>query len=49
MPYRLNPKNKAEVQKNENGRWVLVKRHPTTDKARKHLAALEINVMGKER
>lgn len=44
MPYRLNPKDRREVQVKRPSGWVKLKLHPTVDKARKHLAALKINV-----
>lgn len=44
MPYRLNPKDSLEVQVFKGKKWKKLKRHPTADKARKHLAALKINV-----
>jgi hypothetical protein len=49
MPYRLNPKDKTmvEVKRGEN-RWQLVKKHPNEKAARKHLAALQINVEDKK-
>ena len=47
MPYRINPKNTLEVQVFKGGRWVPLKRHTSPIKARKHLAALKINVKEK--
>jgi len=44
MPYRLNPKDKKEVQVKKNKRWQILKRHPSKNKAMGHLAALKINV-----
>lgn len=41
MPYRLSG-NCVEVHK--DGRWRLLKRHQSAEKARRHLAALKINV-----
>jgi len=32
------------MKKNENGKWVVEKCHPTREKAVKHLIALKINV-----
>lgn len=49
MPYRLNPSNTREVQKQQDGRWWRVKVHATTGEAKKHLAALQINVVDKEK
>ena len=43
MPYRLRG---DRVEKNEGGRWVLVKRHPNHAKALAHFRALKINVEG---
>lgn len=44
MPYRLNPGDKSEVQIYKGGKWKTLKKHESTAKAKKHLAALEINV-----
>lgn len=44
MPYRLNPKNRKQVQIQKGGKWKVLKTHPTVAKAMKHLAALKINV-----
>jgi len=44
MPYRISPKNKTVVQVKKNNRWTKLKKHPSKEKARKHLAALKINV-----
>jgi len=44
MPYRLNPKNKKQVQQKKGSAWVTLKTHPTASKARAHLTALNINV-----
>lgn len=51
MPYRLNPKDKSQVQKLKRGsdkkhRWSLVPGgdHATVNEARKHLQALILNV-----
>ncbi|MCJ7761375.1 hypothetical protein MUP59_09590 [Candidatus Bathyarchaeota archaeon] len=49
MPYRINPKNTLEVLVKRGGRWVVLKRHTSPIKARKHLAALQINVVEKEK
>jgi len=43
MPYKLSKSGKAVLVKRGN-RWVVLKRHPTREKARKHVAALNINV-----
>lgn len=40
MPYRLAG---SAVYVQRNGKWRLLKRHPTRAKALKHLAALKIN------
>lgn len=47
MPYRLS-KSKLSVMVHKNGKWIKLKTHKTPEEARKHLAALEINVEGKE-
>lgn len=47
MPYRLNPKNKNEVQVRRGGRWVLEHRHESAADARRHLYALTTNVRHK--
>ncbi len=41
MPYRARGR---VVQVLRNGRWVTLKVHPTPEKARRHAAALNINV-----
>ena len=41
MPYRLIGKT---VQVKKGGAWQKLKTHPTVAKAKKHLAALKINV-----
>jgi len=46
MPYRRIGKT-VEVWK--NGKWQKLKTHPTIHKAKKHLAALNINVSKKHR
>lgn len=47
MPYRLNPKNKRQVQVKKSGRWKLLKTHMSAAKARAHLYALNKNVRHK--
>ena len=47
MPFRLNPKNKKQVQVKRGVRWVRLKTHPSLKKARAHLTALNINVRHK--
>ena len=44
MPYRLNPRNRREVQVKRKSRWAREKLHPTVAKAKKHVSALNINV-----
>lgn len=44
MPYRLSPKDKTTVQVKKKNRWTRLKKHQSQEKARKHLAALKINV-----
>ena len=44
MPYRLNPRNRREVQVKRKTRWVRKKLHPTVAKAKAHVQALGINV-----
>lgn len=44
MPYRLNPKNKKQVQVKKGARWAVLKTHRSAAQAKKHLAALKINV-----
>jgi len=44
MPYKRSGKT---VYVKRGGRWVVLKSHPTVNKARKHLAALNINVRHK--
>jgi len=44
MPYRLNPKNRREVQVKRKTRWVHKHTHETVAKARAHVQALGINV-----
>lgn len=41
MPYKLSGKSVMVLR---NGKWVILKTHPSREKARKHLAALKINV-----
>jgi hypothetical protein len=43
MPYKLS-KSKLSVMVHKNGKWVTLKTHKTSEEAKKHLAALEINV-----
>ncbi len=45
MPYKLSEDGEAVMVK-RGGRWVVLKDHHDKVKARKHLAALEINVEG---
>lgn len=40
MPYRINPLNGKEVQILKGKTWKLLRRHPNSTAARKHLAAL---------
>jgi hypothetical protein len=44
VPYRLNPNNKKQVQVKKSGRWQVLKSHSSLEAAKKHLAALKINV-----
>jgi len=44
MPYRISPKDKTVVQVKKKNRWTRLKKHPSTEKAKKHLTALKINV-----
>lgn len=44
MPYKASGKN---VLVFKNGKWVLYKRHTSAEKARRHAAALNINVRHK--
>jgi len=44
MPYRLNPKNRREVQVKRKSGWVRKKLHKTVKEARAHVQALGINV-----
>lgn len=44
MPYRLNPKNRREVQVKRKSGWVRKKLHKTVREARAHVQALGINV-----
>lgn len=44
MPYRLNPKNRRQVQVKRGTRWVLKKTHKTVALAKKHVSALNIHV-----
>lgn len=51
MPYRINPKVRTEVQVKRKGRWVRYRIYYGRGARRKALdllAALRINVMGKE-
>lgn len=43
MPYKLSGDGKSVMQQ-KKGKWVVLKRHPSKEKALKHLAALKINV-----
>jgi hypothetical protein len=49
MPYRLNPKDKKQVQEKRNGKWVVKKTYKTTKQALAYFRALYINVTKKER
>lgn len=44
MPYRLNPKNRRQVQVKRKSGWVLKKTHKTVALAKKHVSALNIHV-----
>ena len=44
MPYRLNPKNRRQVQVKRGTHWVLKKTHKTVALAKKHVSALNIAV-----
>lgn len=44
MPYRLNPRNRREVQVRRKGRWVKKTLHKTIALAKKHVSALNIHV-----
>jgi hypothetical protein len=44
MPYRINPKNKKEVQVKRDDKWVSKKVHLSEEQALKHLRALKLNV-----
>lgn len=44
MPYRLNPKNRRQVQVKRASGWVLKKTHPSVAEAKAHMSALNINV-----
>jgi len=44
MPYRINPTNSKEVQILKGKKWKRLKLHETSEKARRHLVALKINV-----
>lgn len=44
MPYRLNPKNRRQVQVRRKDRWVLKATHKTVALAKKHVSALNIHV-----
>lgn len=43
MPYRLSSDGKT-VMVERKGKWVVLKKHPSRKAAKKHLAALVINV-----
>ena len=49
MPYRLNPKNKKQVQVKRDGEWVNKKTHLSADQALRHLRALKLNVKEKSK
>jgi len=44
MPYRLNPKNRREVQVKRKSGWVHKHTHKTVALAKKHVSALNIHV-----
>lgn len=44
MPYRLNPKNRRQVQVRRGTRWVHKHTHKTVALARKHVSALNLHV-----
>lgn len=44
MPYKRDGRT---IYKLQNGKWVVVKVHDSVEEAKKHLAALNINVMKK--
>ena len=44
MPYRLNPRDRTQVQVKRGAKWALKKKFKTVREARKYLAALAINV-----
>ena len=44
MPYRLNPKNRREVQVKRKSGWARKKVHKTVKEARAHMQALNIHV-----
>lgn len=43
MPYRLSDDG-LSVMVQKNGKWRVLKKHPSRKAAKKHLAALAINV-----
>jgi hypothetical protein len=45
MPYKLSSDKKAVMVKRGN-RWVVLKAHGSAAEAKRHLAALQINVEG---
>ena len=44
MPYRLNPRDRTQVQVKRGAKWGLKKKFRTVGEARKYLAALSMNV-----
>ena len=44
MPYRINPKNRKQVQVKKGDNWEVLKTHLSPEQARKHLTALTMNV-----
>lgn len=51
MPYKLNPKDKTQIQVFKNGRWTNLKggKHSTVEQAKSHLYMLNKNVTHKEK
>lgn len=47
MPYRLNPKNKRQVQVKKSGKWKVKKAYRSKKKALKLQRALYLNVTAK--
>lgn len=48
MPYKLSA-DKKTVLVFRDGHWQILHSHPTEEKAKAHLAALEINVKDKKK